>query len=91
MFDCCTSGMTRYNCTVPVWSCEWNSENQHTLYAGQQNGQVLEFDTRNTGGPVRTLNESSETGSKSPVVAEVCGETYSIRCDKNGLEKRPQT
>ena len=28
---------------------------------------------------------------KLTVVAKVSGETYSKKCDKNGVEKRPQT
>ena len=28
---------------------------------------------------------------KQTVVVEVSGETYSKKCDKNGVEKRPQT
>ncbi|KAK7099177.1 hypothetical protein V1264_003359 [Littorina saxatilis] len=55
-----------YNTTLPLWSCEWNADNQNYFYVGQQNGRVLEFDTRNTAAHVRELNEE---GSKSPVVA----------------------
>jgi hypothetical protein len=53
---------------MPLWSCEWNAENQNMFYVGQQNGQVLEFDTRNTASHVRQVNADVE-GSKSPVVA----------------------
>ena len=49
-----------------MWSCEWNAENQNYFYVGQQNGRVLEFDTRNTSAHLRELNSE---GSQSPVVA----------------------
>ncbi|XP_076471865.1 E3 ubiquitin-protein ligase rfwd3.L-like isoform X2 [Babylonia areolata] len=55
-----------YNVRLPVWSCEWNADNQNFFYVGQQNGTVLEFDTRSTAGPVREMNTE---GSKSPVVS----------------------
>lgn len=55
-----------YNTFCPVWSVEWNANNQNYFYAGQQNGTVLEFDMRNTSEHVQQLNAE---GSKSPVVA----------------------
>nr|KAG5694614.1 hypothetical protein BaRGS_014709 [Batillaria attramentaria] len=55
-----------YNTFFPVWSVEWNTDNQNYFYAGQQNGTVLEFDTRNTSEHVQQLNAE---GSKSPIVA----------------------
>ena len=56
----------RYSGALPLWSCEWNAENQNYFYVGQQNGRVLEFDTRNTSAHLRELNSE---GSQSPVVA----------------------
>ncbi|KAL8584813.1 hypothetical protein ACOMHN_037518 [Nucella lapillus] len=55
-----------YTVPLPVWSCEWNADNQNYFFVGQQNGVVLEFDTRNTTSHLRELNAE---GSKSPVIA----------------------
>ena len=51
---------------MPVWSCAWNSDDKNYFYAGQQNGIVCVFDTRNTDSHVQQLNTE---GSRSPVVS----------------------
>ncbi|KAJ8298684.1 hypothetical protein KUTeg_022744 [Tegillarca granosa] len=45
-----------YDVDAAVWSCVWNSDDRNLLYAGLQNGRVLEFDIRNTGTHVQQLN-----------------------------------
>ncbi|KHN13950.1 E3 ubiquitin-protein ligase RFWD3 [Glycine soja] len=40
---------------VPAWSCSWDLNNSHYIYAGLQNGSVLVFDMRKTAGPMKSL------------------------------------
>ncbi|CAJ1892244.1 unnamed protein product [Sphenostylis stenocarpa] len=39
----------------PAWSCSWDLNNSHNIYAGLQNGSVLVFDMRQTVGPMKSL------------------------------------
>nr|XP_022328397.1 E3 ubiquitin-protein ligase RFWD3-like isoform X1 [Crassostrea virginica] len=55
-----------YNLANPVWSCIWNTDDRNFFYAGQANGNVVEFDIRNTSEHVQELNTE---GIRSPVVS----------------------
>lgn len=48
------------NCDLPpqttAWSCSWDSNSSHYVYAGLQNGMLLVFDLRKTGSPVESRN-----------------------------------
>lgn len=59
-------GLDRYNLANPVWSCIWNTDDRNFFYAGQANGNVVEFDIRNTSEHVQELNTE---GIRSPVVS----------------------
>uniref|UniRef100_A0A6N2M3D4 RING-type E3 ubiquitin transferase n=1 Tax=Salix viminalis TaxID=40686 RepID=A0A6N2M3D4_SALVM len=37
-----------YNLRVPAWSCSWDLNSPHYVYAGLQNGMLLVFDMRGT-------------------------------------------
>nr|XP_016469046.1 PREDICTED: E3 ubiquitin-protein ligase RFWD3 isoform X1 [Nicotiana tabacum] len=52
--------------TVP-WSCSWDPNNSHYMYAGLQNGMVLQFDGRQTMKPVECM-----TGLTGNPVHTVC-------------------
>jgi E3 ubiquitin-protein ligase RFWD3 len=65
-----------YECSAPVWSCCFNTDNPLYFYAGLANGQVLLFDKRkidshvlvvnadfNSGAPVGNLNYASRDHS----------------------------
>lgn len=60
--------ISRYDTSVPAWSCVWHAEDRNYFYAGLQNGLVLEYDIRNTDGAVQEINIE---GSRSPV-ASLC-------------------
>ncbi|XP_060588595.1 E3 ubiquitin-protein ligase RFWD3-like [Ruditapes philippinarum] len=66
-----------YETAMPAWSCVWNAQDRNYFYAGQQNGLVLEFDIRNTEGPVQEFNSE---GSRSPV-ASLCYMTEDMSAD----------
>ncbi|KAG2406085.1 uncharacterized protein HKW66_Vig0053400 [Vigna angularis] len=44
-----------YDLQDPAWSCSWDLNNSHNIYAGLQNGSVLVFDMRQTVGPMKSL------------------------------------
>lgn len=44
-----------YDLEVPAWSCSWDRNSTHCIYAGLQNGKVLVFDMRQTAGPLKSL------------------------------------
>ncbi|KAG4913430.1 hypothetical protein JHK82_054016 [Glycine max] len=46
---------TRIVFQVPAWSCSWDLNNSHYIYAGLQNGCVLVFDMCQTAGPMKSL------------------------------------
>lgn len=45
-----------YDLPAPAWSCAWNRNSSHTIYAGLQNGMVLVFDMRQTARPMESLS-----------------------------------
>ncbi|KAL3029472.1 hypothetical protein AAZX31_03G165500 [Glycine max] len=47
--------VVNYDLQVPAWSCSWDLNNSHYIYAGLQNGSVLVFDMRQTAGPMKSL------------------------------------
>lgn len=55
-----------YSFTNPLWSCCWDVDNPNILYAGEQQGTVLKFDTRKFSDPLALL---SVPGDSSPVVS----------------------
>ncbi|XP_044472732.1 E3 ubiquitin-protein ligase RFWD3-like [Mangifera indica] len=48
-----------YDLPVAAWSCSWEVNSAHYLYAGLQNGSLLVFDIRQTVGPLESLNGPS--------------------------------
>ncbi|XP_054799201.1 uncharacterized protein LOC129303727 [Prosopis cineraria] len=48
--------VVNYDLQVPAWSCSWDRSSSHYVYAGLQNGSVLEFDLRQTAGPIKSQN-----------------------------------
>ncbi|XP_027351606.1 E3 ubiquitin-protein ligase RFWD3 isoform X2 [Abrus precatorius] len=44
-----------YDLQDPAWSCSWDLNSSHYIYAGLQNGSVLVFDMRQTAGPMKCL------------------------------------
>ncbi|XP_010543439.1 PREDICTED: E3 ubiquitin-protein ligase RFWD3 [Tarenaya hassleriana] len=44
-----------YDLPAAAWSCSWDVNSSHHVYAGLQNGMVLVFDTRQTMGPLASL------------------------------------
>ncbi|KAH6825355.1 hypothetical protein C2S53_016782 [Perilla frutescens var. hirtella] len=49
-----------HNLPAAAWSCSWDICNSHYLYAGLQNGTVLQFDMRQTVKPVESLVGSTD-------------------------------
>ncbi|KAH9315616.1 hypothetical protein KI387_024243, partial [Taxus chinensis] len=45
-----------YNLECPAWSCAWDLNDSHRVYAGLQNGMLLIFDLRNTSSPTNSIN-----------------------------------
>ncbi|KAL5981801.1 hypothetical protein ACLOJK_015866 [Asimina triloba] len=41
---------------VPAWSCSWDANCPHHVYAGLQNGMLMVFDLRQTVGPVMSTS-----------------------------------
>ncbi|KAH8497351.1 hypothetical protein H0E87_019864 [Populus deltoides] len=44
-----------YNLRVPAWSCSWDLNSPHYVYAGLQNGMLLVFDMRGTLNPLQSM------------------------------------
>ncbi|KAJ6720220.1 RFWD3 PROTEIN [Salix viminalis] len=44
-----------YNLRVPAWSCSWDLNSPHYVYAGLQNGMLLVFDMRGTLYPLQSM------------------------------------
>ncbi|GLT89823.1 hypothetical protein SLE2022_077890 [Rubroshorea leprosula] len=45
-----------YDLPAAAWSCSWDSNSSHYLYAGLQNGSLLAFDIRQTAQPMELVN-----------------------------------
>ncbi|OMO81790.1 hypothetical protein CCACVL1_12209 [Corchorus capsularis] len=45
-----------YDLPAAAWSCSWDLNNSHHIYAGLQNGSVLVFDIRQTARPMESVN-----------------------------------
>lgn len=56
-----------YDLPAVPWSCAWDVKNSHYMYAGLQNGMVLQFDRRQTTRPVESI-----TGLTGNPVHTVC-------------------
>ncbi|KAJ4704979.1 E3 ubiquitin-protein ligase RFWD3 [Melia azedarach] len=48
-----------YDLPAAAWSCAWDFNNAHNIYAGLQNGSLLVFDMRQTVRPLESLNGPS--------------------------------
>ncbi|KAK6943877.1 Zinc finger, RING-type [Dillenia turbinata] len=44
-----------YDLPAAAWSCSWDLNNPHNVYAGLQNGMLFLFDMRQTGRPVESM------------------------------------
>ncbi|KAG9152941.1 hypothetical protein Leryth_012551 [Lithospermum erythrorhizon] len=49
------NAILRYDLPAAAWSCSWDYKNSHSIYAGLQNGMVLQFDMRQTSRPVQSM------------------------------------
>ncbi|KAL3825860.1 hypothetical protein ACJIZ3_021889 [Penstemon smallii] len=49
-----------YDLPAAPWSCSWDICSSHYVYAGLQNGALLQFDLRHTMGPVESLTGLTE-------------------------------
>ncbi|KAH1137514.1 hypothetical protein GYH30_027493 [Glycine max] len=88
---------------VPAWSCSWDLNNSHYIYAGLQNGSVLVFDMRKTAGPmkslvgftsnpVHTVHALAQTSSLSSGVKTILSASVVGLCQWNiDSEERPCT
>ncbi|XP_059628355.1 uncharacterized protein LOC132271101 isoform X2 [Cornus florida] len=45
-----------YDLPAPAWSCSWDLNSPHYMYAGLQNGKLLVFDMRQTILPVKSID-----------------------------------
>ncbi|XP_043699819.1 E3 ubiquitin-protein ligase RFWD3 [Telopea speciosissima] len=45
-----------YDLPAPAWSCSWDLNCSHHIYAGLQNGMIQVFDMRQTIGPIKSFN-----------------------------------
>lgn len=45
-----------YDLPAAAWSCSWDLSNSHYIYAGLQNGILVQFDMRQTMKPVESIN-----------------------------------
>ncbi|XP_077220581.1 uncharacterized protein LOC143854471 isoform X2 [Tasmannia lanceolata] len=45
-----------YDLPGPAWSCSWDVNSLHHVYAGLQNGMLMVFDLRQTAQPMESLN-----------------------------------
>ncbi|KAL8245791.1 hypothetical protein R6Q59_007007 [Mikania micrantha] len=48
-----------YDLPAPAWSCSWDIDSSHHVYAGLQNGMVLSFDMRQTNMPLESRSGMS--------------------------------
>ncbi|ESW34775.1 hypothetical protein PHAVU_001G180000 [Phaseolus vulgaris] len=90
-----------YDLQDPAWSCSWDLNNSHNIYAGLQNGSVLVFDMRQTVGPVKslvgltnnpvhTVNSLAQTSSLSSGVKTILSASAFGLCQWNiDSEERP--
>uniref|UniRef100_A0A7N1A4K8 RING-type E3 ubiquitin transferase n=1 Tax=Kalanchoe fedtschenkoi TaxID=63787 RepID=A0A7N1A4K8_KALFE len=51
----CNYATLCYDLPNPPWSCSWDINNSHHVYAGLTNGMMLMFDTRQSAGPVESI------------------------------------
>ncbi|KAF2295628.1 hypothetical protein GH714_033346 [Hevea brasiliensis] len=47
--------VTTCDLRVPAWSCAWDLNSPHCIYAGLQNGMLLVFDMRHTINPLQSI------------------------------------
>ncbi|XVF07838.1 hypothetical protein REPUB_Repub06bG0174200 [Reevesia pubescens] len=45
-----------YDLPTAAWSCAWDLNSSHQIYAGLQNGSILVFDMRQTARPLESVN-----------------------------------
>ncbi|CAM8894739.1 unnamed protein product [Rhodiola kirilowii] len=50
----CNYATLSYDLPAPPWSCSWDINNSHYVYAGLQNGMIMMFDIRQSAGPVES-------------------------------------
>ncbi|XP_063237486.1 E3 ubiquitin-protein ligase RFWD3-like isoform X2 [Bacillus rossius redtenbacheri] len=56
-----------FNTDSPLWSCCWDADNPFVFLVGGQNGQLLRFDTRRSGGAGEAMDP--EVQDRSPLVS----------------------
>ncbi|KAI3471867.1 hypothetical protein Pfo_028555 [Paulownia fortunei] len=91
-----------YNLPAAAWSCSWDICSSHYVYAGLQNGIVLQFDMRHTmrhvesltgltSNPIHTLHSVSPDSSLSSGIRSVLTASSLGLCQWNfgGSEERP--
>ncbi|CAN6838268.1 hypothetical protein Bca4012_047365 [Brassica carinata] len=91
-----------YDLPAAPWSCSWDCNSSHHIYAGLQNGMVLVFDMRQTMGPlasfagltsnpVHTIHHLSANSTPSSDVCSLLSASSIGLCQWsiNGSEGRP--
>lgn len=58
--------MHTYTTDFTLWSCCWSGDDSNTFFAGAQNGSIIQFDIRQTSGPVGFLESPTD---RSPVIS----------------------
>ncbi|CAL4138231.1 unnamed protein product [Meganyctiphanes norvegica] len=62
---CSNTSVQSFTTGYPLWSCCWNTDNANQFFVGTSAGSVIQFDTRNTSGPVQTI----QVAGQGPVVS----------------------
>ncbi|KAK3871673.1 hypothetical protein Pcinc_023200 [Petrolisthes cinctipes] len=62
---CSNTPVASYQTDAPLWSCCWNTEEANQFFVGTAGGSVIQYDTRNTSNPIRTI----KVAGSGPVVS----------------------
>lgn len=65
---CSNTLVASYQTNAPLWSCCWNVNEANQFFVGTAGGSVIQYDTRNTSSPVRTI----KVAGSGPVVSLCC-------------------
>lgn len=63
---CSNSPVGSFTAEALLWSCCWNADEANQFFVGTASGSVIQYDTRKTTGPLRTIKGS---GCGGPVVS----------------------
>nr|XP_045626298.1 E3 ubiquitin-protein ligase RFWD3-like isoform X2 [Procambarus clarkii] len=62
---CSNAPVASFMAEAPLWSCCWNADEANKFFVGTATGSVVEYDTRNTTGPIQTI----KVAGSGPVVS----------------------